>query len=768
MAFRVLRRRESDFSAEARPEPLMHVASKANDALGKLDADLRAGGFGTNSRGLARELYASFTATAVGVKGTEDEAIAWGIGRALAIDLDSAGARRGALALLEGLIAFGASHADPQILARLKATQEAIDPKLAGRRRAAETTPKVPDRPAIGPKPNVQDTPLRPANRDPANRETSSPKPSTLESDSGKAPGKAWRVWRVKPSAPLGKASPQSLLDPAEGASGTGPAAVLDPAETSPPALDRTDESGDTAHRAVAAKPEPVAPALRAESPTPIPETSLTELEEANETRPAVVPGPAETSLPPPDGADEAAEVARSAVAAPPEPAAPTHESESPVPIPETSYTESVEAGEAAPAAVPAPVAASNPPPERTDEAADAARSAVAADPEPAAPALQRESQAPIPETPLIGLGEAGETRPAAAFHPAEFSWPPFDGVDDVVDTAQNAVAADPEPVTPTLEAESPAPILETPRTEIQFDPEPDLGKPTGKQYEEQGSGGEERSRDYLGREEPRLVAAGREQFVETGLRIGPDERLVLASTRPRSRRGSEFLVGAVTALIGVVLYLLASYDGNFLQHPLATLKGFATSLTDPAAPQGNVLSGATVERPAAGPDENVVEKLPMPGAGRLLSSEEVRYCVFQGRRLGYLRNQVRSDASVRRFNGLVTDFNSRCSHFRFENKALQAAFDLAAARQDQLEADAARIMASWPVSEAGVLIDLQTHDGAFAVQARLKTLGYYRQSVDGVWGPMSADALSNFRRQTALGADATWNLATQSALLGR
>jgi Putative peptidoglycan binding domain len=159
---------------------------------------------------------------------------------------------------------------------------------------------------------------------------------------------------------------------------------------------------------------------------------------------------------------------------------------------------------------------------------------------------------------------------------------------------------------------------------------------------------------------------------------------------------------------------------------------------------------------------------VPSPGSGRLLSSEEVRYCVFQGRRLGYLRNQVTSNASVQRFNELVTDFNSRCSHFRFENNALQAASELAATRQVQLKADAAKIVASWPANEVEALIDLQKYDGAFAVQARLKKLGYYHHTVDGVWGPMSVDALSNFRRQTALGADGTWDLATQSALLGR
>src|SRR5439155_17836333 len=125
-------------------------AARANDALGKLDRDLRAGGFGANSRGLARDLYASFTATIIGVRGTEDEAIAWAIGRALAVDLEAAGGRRGALALLDGLIAFAGSHADRRILVQLMATEEAIDRKAGARRRAVGQG-QAPERAAAGP-----------------------------------------------------------------------------------------------------------------------------------------------------------------------------------------------------------------------------------------------------------------------------------------------------------------------------------------------------------------------------------------------------------------------------------------------------------------------------------------------------------------------------------------------------------------------------------------------------------------------------------------
>jgi Putative peptidoglycan binding domain len=391
----------------------------------------------------------------------------------------------------------------------------------------------------------------------------------------------------------------------------------------------------------------------------------------------------------------------------------------------------------------------------------------MAAEPKSAAPAHEAESPAPVPETPQTELGAASKIGPAAAPDLTEASWLHLDQRGEAADAAQPGVAAESEPVTPTLESQWPSPIPETPLTEIRFGPEPDP-KPYGERVEEQRRSGEEGGRDHIGREEPRLVHADHKLFVERGLKIEPDERRVLASGRPRSRRGSKFMVGAAAALVGIVLYLLMSHDRSILQKPSAMLTRIATSLTDRTTPQENASSAAAAARSAAGTDGVASEKVPSPGSGRLLSSEEVRYCVFQGRRLGYLRNQVTSNASVQRFNELVTDFNSRCSHFRFENNALQAASELAATRQVQLKADAAKIVASWPANEVEALIDLQKYDGAFAVQARLKKLGYYHHTVDGVWGPMSVDALSNFRRQTALGADGTWDLATQSALLGR
>jgi hypothetical protein len=161
MALWTAKRRGSDSSGEIRPQPLMQLAAKLSHALAELDADLRAGGFGQNCRGLAGELYASFTATIIATRGTEAEATAWTIGHALAIDLYRSGKRRGALALLGGLIELSASQGHPQILARLTSAAEAIEQTMGRRRRTAVRTDKVLDGPSAAAISPVQGSPAQ-------------------------------------------------------------------------------------------------------------------------------------------------------------------------------------------------------------------------------------------------------------------------------------------------------------------------------------------------------------------------------------------------------------------------------------------------------------------------------------------------------------------------------------------------------------------------------------------------------------------------------
>jgi hypothetical protein len=566
--------------------PFMEIASKVGHALPRLDSDLRASGFGSGSRGLAGELYASFIATIVGARGTEDEAWAWAIGRTLADDLAEIGARRGALALLDGLISFAVNHADQQTLQRLQQTREALSPDEA-------------------------------------------------------------------PQQQVGRRGLKLLAKPAA----TAPSAALPP---SAGRQDRQVRESDAvaALRALIAPPEPSA----SEIPPP--------------------PLPAEAPPPPTEIAQTTSEVA---------PALPA---------------------EAGPEVAPAPVA------EKTAEI---------------------ELPAPA-EAPVLPIPEPASDRAA----------PP------------NVPSTD----------------------------------------------GEETTASPGGRREPSLLLTSPASPVTPVSDIEPAEdriwpALERGAKRSRTRRGGEFLLGAATALIVVGLLLLANRDPDLLPRSLSpdllprslsTVKAAVASLFGASATSTPATAASTTGVPTNGtqaPAEpaqapakqapastnsasapamanaaaDMSESPPSLGVGQLLSPKEVRYCVFQGRRLTYLRSQIHGDASVQRFNAMVADFNGRCGDFRYRTNELREATRKAEASLDQLEADA-NALASGSPTKFGPLVDLSTQQGAGAIQARLKALGFYDHRVDGVWGPNSAAALAAFREKRHLGSGAVWDLATQWAVL--
>jgi hypothetical protein len=202
---------------------------------------------------------------------------------------------------------------------------------------------------------------------------------------------------------------------------------------------------------------------------------------------------------------------------------------------------------------------------------------------------------------------------------------------------------------------------------------------------------------------------------------------------RRRSRRGGIIIALAATALVGIALYLLVTHNRNFIRQSLSTLTSFATSPSEaspanaaaakaPAATvpiavasPGKPPTGALASETADGAATDATEKSPAHGPPRFLLPEEVRY---------------------------------------------------AKARTDQQKAPATEA-ARTPTADTP-LLDLKTRDGAKTVQAKLKVLGYYHHTVDGKWGPMSAAALSSFRQEKGLSSGGVWDLAAQSALLGK
>ena len=72
------------------------------------------------------------------------------------------------------------------------------------------------------------------------------------------------------------------------------------------------------------------------------------------------------------------------------------------------------------------------------------------------------------------------------------------------------------------------------------------------------------------------------------------------------------------------------------------------------------------------------------------------------------------------------------------------------------------------PPDHAPTLLDLNKNEDAKRVQLRLIELKFLFGTADGNWGPLSEQALREFRKAQRIGRDATWSLDTQRQLFSQ
>ena len=100
---------------------------------------------------------------------------------------------------------------------------------------------------------------------------------------------------------------------------------------------------------------------------------------------------------------------------------------------------------------------------------------------------------------------------------------------------------------------------------------------------------------------------------------------------------------------------------------------------------------------PAPAPATNAaVEIRPPVGRSLTLNRSQIRYCVFQGKRLETIRTLTTKNYQIDHFNGLIEDFNSRCSNYRYRSGVLSSVQREARENAADLQADARRIVSSW------------------------------------------------------------------------
>ncbi len=69
------------------------------------------------------------------------------------------------------------------------------------------------------------------------------------------------------------------------------------------------------------------------------------------------------------------------------------------------------------------------------------------------------------------------------------------------------------------------------------------------------------------------------------------------------------------------------------------------------------------------------------------------------------------------------------------------------------------------PVPRETRLFDVSSSNDASLIQSRLAELGFYSMTVDGIWGPGSISALSEFQKSQGLEPSGVWGMQTQRLL---
>src|SRR5258707_3102663 len=100
------------------------------------------------------------------------------------------------------------------------------------------------------------------------------------------------------------------------------------------------------------------------------------------------------------------------------------------------------------------------------------------------------------------------------------------------------------------------------------------------------------------------------------------------------------------------------------------------------------------ISQAASSPEEEVMQQV---GTGQRYSVASVRYCHFQQERLKPIKELAQGPEDVRAYNLLVVDYNSRCSDFLYQPQDLVLVVAEVRANKSRIEADARRIISTWP-----------------------------------------------------------------------
>jgi hypothetical protein len=176
-----------------------------------------------------------------------------------------------------------------------------------------------------------------------------------------------------------------------------------------------------------------------------------------------------------------------------------------------------------------------------------------------------------------------------------------------------------------------------------------------------------------------------------------PEERDFLRGIQAKleSRRTARIVRWAFCGLLGAV-GLVGALSDKSSPNPSNTQRPVQPFPTyQPPSAQGDYTSPPTATPPTV---RTPAEVMPLVGSGREFSQGNLRYCLYQKKRLQSAQKSLTNNKDVEAFNKLVDDWNSRCAnYYRYLESDMVAVMMDLSKEKETLEKDGKKIIDGWP-----------------------------------------------------------------------
>ncbi|MES9830086.1 MAG: peptidoglycan-binding domain-containing protein [Candidatus Thiodiazotropha sp.] len=221
---------------------------------------------------------------------------------------------------------------------------------------------------------------------------------------------------------------------------------------------------------------------------------------------------------------------------------------------------------------------------------------------------------------------------------------------------------------------------------------------------------------------------------------------------------GGKWILG----IVGVVFVIwLINNGGQSNKKP---------SYNPPSSPQSydypQSSPAQAVRTPGAAQNAGLKYTKPSVGTNKMLSVQQIRWCIREGIRIEAMRDVIDSNAEVGKFNRVVDDYNSRCGSYRYRQGSQSRAERDVKPYRSQIIAEAVRearqLGGSYQPSYPSVSPGTSTRSAPKKPSAQytreaqqlLTDLGYKPGPVDGDYGRRTAAAVKAFQRDAGVTQD--------------